>query len=104
MERNLRLPALRRFATAITLLTILGHTVLGIEQSWAQVVVALTCAYATQLVLELVHAAVERRPARLGRTPKTVVEFFLSAHITGLAIAMLPYTTAGLCRPGRVVR
>ena len=91
MERNLRLPALRRFATAITALTILGHTVLGFEQSWAQVVVALACAYGTELLLELVHATAERRPLRTGRTPRTVVEFFLSAHITGLAIAMLLY-------------
>jgi hypothetical protein len=91
MQRNLRLPALRRFATAITLLTILGHTVLGFEQSWAQVVVALTCAYGTELLLELVHAFAERRPTRIGSSPRAVVEFFLSAHITGLAIAMLLY-------------
>ena len=91
MERNLRLPALRRFATAITLLTIVGHTVLGFEQSWAQVVVAVSCAYATELALELVHALAERRPTRLGHTPRTVIEFFLSAHITGLAVAMLLY-------------
>jgi hypothetical protein len=91
MERDLRLPALRRFATAITLLTILGHTLLGFEQSWAQVVVALSCTYATELVLELVHAAAERRPHRIGRTPGAVIDFFLSAHISGLAIAMLLY-------------
>lgn len=91
MERNLRLPALRRFATAITALTILGHTVLGFEQSWAQVVVALACAYGTEITLELVHATAERRPSRIGRSPRAVIEFLLSAHITGLAIAMLLY-------------
>jgi hypothetical protein len=91
MDRNLRLPALRRFAAAITVLTVLGHLLLGFEQSWAQVVVALACAYATELVLELVHAVAERRPPRLGRSPRDVLEFFLSAHITGLAVAMLLY-------------
>ncbi|NEQ87997.1 MAG: enediyne biosynthesis protein UnbU, partial [Moorea sp. SIO2I5] len=31
-----RLGGLRRFAIAITVLNLLGHTVLGFEQSWAQ--------------------------------------------------------------------
>jgi len=96
MERDLRLPALRRFATAITVLTLLGHTVLGFEQSWAQVLVALTTAYATELLLEMVHAWAERRPLRIRATPGAVVDFFLSAHITGLAIAMLLYAHRSL--------
>jgi hypothetical protein len=44
-ERDLRLPALRRFAVAITLLNVFGHTVLGFEQSWAQPLAALVTAY-----------------------------------------------------------
>ena len=32
--KDLRLAALRRFAIAITILNVLGHTVLGFEQAW----------------------------------------------------------------------
>jgi hypothetical protein len=40
-EANRRLADLRRFAIAITVLNILGHTVLGFEQSWAVPLVSL---------------------------------------------------------------
>jgi hypothetical protein len=40
----IRLGGLRRFAIAISILNILGHTVLGFEQSWAQPLVALATA------------------------------------------------------------
>ena len=57
-----RLPALRRFAVAITILNVLGHFVLGFEQSWAQPLVALATAYRVELILEGVGAWAERRP------------------------------------------
>ena len=56
-----RLPALRRFAVAITILNVLGHFVLGFEQSWAQPLVALATAYGVELTLEAVGAWAERR-------------------------------------------
>ena len=56
-----RLPALRRFAAAITILNVLGHFVLGFEQSWAQPLVALGTAYSVELTLEVVSAWAERR-------------------------------------------
>ena len=59
-----RLGGLRRFAVAITVLNLLGHTVLGFEQSWAQPVVALAAAYLTEALLE----AVESRAS--GRAPR----------------------------------
>ena len=53
---DLRLPALRRFAIAITVLNTLGHTILGFETSLAQVLVAVGTAYTAEIVLELVAA------------------------------------------------
>ncbi|HST54099.1 MAG TPA: RnfABCDGE type electron transport complex subunit D [Pyrinomonadaceae bacterium] len=86
-----RLGGLRRFAAAITILNILGHTVFGFEPAWAQPLVALATAYGMELLLEAVGAwAHKRRPKFLG-TPREFVDFLLPAHITALAVAMLLY-------------
>jgi enediyne biosynthesis protein E5 len=91
--KDLRLPALRRFAFAITLLNVLGHTVLGFEQSWAAPLVGVATAYAAELLLETLLAWQQgRRPRYLGAGSVGVVDFLLSAHITGLAVSMLLYT------------
>jgi hypothetical protein len=95
-KKDMRLAALRRFATAITILNVLGHTVLGFEQSLAQPVTALLAAYSTELLLEWLNAR------RLGSKPRflgpgtTFVDFLLSAHISGLAVAMLLYANERL--------
>jgi Na+-translocating ferredoxin:NAD+ oxidoreductase RnfD subunit len=92
-----RLGGLRRFAVAITILNILGHTFFGFEQSLAQPVVALASAYSVELLLELIDARCNRRPLRfLGGGARKFVEFLLSAHITGLACAMLLYANERL--------
>ncbi|HEX4962593.1 MAG TPA: enediyne biosynthesis protein UnbU [Thermoanaerobaculia bacterium] len=89
--KDMRLAALRRFATAITVLNVLGHTVLGFEMSLAAPVTAVLVAYATEILLELVESwRLGRRPRFLGGTIK-LVDFLLSAHITGLAVSMLLY-------------
>jgi enediyne biosynthesis protein E5 len=86
-----RLGGLRRFAIAITLLNLLGHSFLGFEQSWAQPLVALATTYSVELLLEGVEAVVQKRiPHFLGGIPQ-FIDFLLSAHITGLAVAMLLY-------------
>jgi enediyne biosynthesis protein E5 len=85
------LAGLRRFALAITVLTILGHSFLGFEQSYAQPIVALVTAYSMQLLLEWASAWSERRRPRFAGGLVALVDFLLSAHITGLAIAMLLY-------------
>jgi hypothetical protein len=87
-----RLGGLRRFAVAITVLNILGHTFFGFEQSWAQPMVALISAYSAELLLEFIDARCNRRALRFtGGGVRKFVEFLLSAHITGLACAMLLY-------------
>ena len=90
-KKDMRLAALRRFATAITILNILGHTVLGFEQAYATPLIALLAAYSTELLLETIESR------RLGRRPRflgpgtTFIDFLLSAHISGLAVSMLLY-------------
>lgn len=86
-----RFEALWRFAIAITLLNLLGHTFFGFEQAWAQPLVALATAYTLEILLELIDARTEGRPLRFTGGWRAFVSFMLPAHITGLAVAMLLY-------------
>ncbi len=87
-----RLGGLRRFAAAITILNIFGHTFLGFEQAWAHPIVALATAYALELLIEAVDARANRRPMKfLGGGFKRFVDFLLSAHISAMAVSMLLY-------------
>jgi len=89
---NTRTAALRRFALAITVLNILGHTLLGFEQSHAQPVFSLLTAYSVELLLEYIQSKADgRRPRFLQGGLTKFVDFLLPAHITGLAVAMLLY-------------
>lgn len=90
-EGSHRITGLRRFAVAISVLNVLGHTWFGFEQAWAQPLVALVVAYGLELSLEGLDAALCRRPPRFAGGPRRLVDFLLSAHITGLAVAMLLY-------------
>ena len=90
--QNKRIGGLWRFAIAITVLNLLGHTVLGFEQAWADSV--------RRARRRLRHGTVAgnrrrashgRRPRYLG-SPRVFVEFLLTAHITGLAVGMLLYS------------
>jgi enediyne biosynthesis protein E5 len=88
----IRLGGLRRFAVAISALTVLGHFWFGFEQAWAVPLVALAAAYSTELLLETLDARLSRRAVRFRGSLRQLVDFLLSAHITGLAVAMLLYT------------
>jgi hypothetical protein len=89
-----RILALRRFGIAITILTILGHTVLGFEQSLAQPLCSLLTTYSVELIIEYCGARSQRKtPAFLGGGRTGFVNFLLPAHISGLAIGMLLYAS-----------
>jgi enediyne biosynthesis protein E5 len=88
---DLRLPALRRFAIAITVVNLLGHTILGFEPSWAQMFTSLFTAYGLELLLEWIQSRMEDRTPRFRGSFVELVNFLLPAHITGLAIGMLLY-------------
>ena len=89
--KDLRLAALRRFATAISLLTLLGHAFLGFEQAYLHVLVALACAYGVELVLEAIDAWACHRDFAFRGGVVPLINFLLPAHITALACAMLLY-------------
>jgi Na+-translocating ferredoxin:NAD+ oxidoreductase RnfD subunit len=91
-----RVGGLRRFAIAISLLNILGHTWFGFEQAWATPFVALAAAYGTELLLEWIDARLSHRAPRFAGGFRPLVDFLLSAHITGLAVGMLLYTNSRL--------
>lgn len=93
---DLRLGGLRRFAIAITVLNLLGHTVLGFESSWAQMFLALITAYFTEIFLEVIDAWGNKKPYRFAGGLVKLVNFLLPAHIAGMAVAMLLYTRASL--------
>jgi enediyne biosynthesis protein E5 len=86
-----RYAGLRRFAVAITVLNLAGHTFLGFEQSWLHPLVALAAAYGTEWFLEIVDSRATGRIPRYRGGARSTVDFFLSAHITGLAVSMLLY-------------
>lgn len=90
-QPDLRLTALRRFAIAITLFNVIGHSYLGFEQSLAQPLASLATAYSLELLLEWVHARANGLKPRFLGGPVAFVNFMLSAHISGLAVAMLLY-------------
>ncbi len=92
-----RLGGLRRFAIAISVLNLFGHTVLGFEQAWVVPFVSIFTAYAVELFLESVECwSRGRRPRFLGVGFSGFVDFLLSAHISGLAVAMLTFTNENL--------
>lgn len=94
--QSTRLAGLRRFAIAITFLNLLGHTVLGFEQSWAQPLVSLVTAYTVELLLEAIDAKINRQQPRFWGNFGKFVDFLLPAHITALAVAMLLYANEQL--------
>lgn len=95
-EGSLRLGGLRRFAIAITVLNVLGHTLLGFEQSWAQPLVSLATAYGMELLIEALEAWAQQRAPRFLGGRQRLIDFLLPAHITGLAVAMLLYANEQL--------
>ena len=89
---NMRLAALRRFAVTITVLNLLGRTILGFENSWAQMFVGLLAAYLTEIVLEIVEALANKKATKFtGKGVMNFIDFLLPAHISGMAVSMLLY-------------
>ncbi|MEO3809936.1 enediyne biosynthesis protein UnbU [Sphaerisporangium sp. B11E5] len=86
-----RTTALRRFALSITVFTIVGHALLGFEQAYLTPVAAVLTAYVMEIGLEAVDAWARKRPVKLPRSVKGMMDFLLPAHIGGLACAMLLY-------------
>lgn len=86
-----RIKALARFATSISVLTIVGHLVLGFEPSWLQLIVTAGTAYSLDLVLETVDAWGHKRAPRYLGGVKNFVVFLLPAHIAAFSLSLLIY-------------
>ncbi|GAA2506651.1 hypothetical protein GCM10010393_44340 [Streptomyces gobitricini] len=87
-----RSAALRRFGLSITVLTVVGHTLLGFEQAYLTPVVAVASGLAAEAVLGALDAHARReRPWYAAGSPGAVVDLLLPAYITALACAMLLY-------------
>jgi Na+-translocating ferredoxin:NAD+ oxidoreductase RnfD subunit len=80
----------------LTLWTILGDTVLGFEQSYAQPVIGVLTACAVALLLEWLDARMNRRTPRFAGSWTNVVNFLPPCIIPGLACAMLIYANERL--------
>jgi hypothetical protein len=87
-----RIKALWRFATSITIFTVVGAFFLGFEDPWVQPLIALATAYSLDVVLENLEAfSCGRSPCYSGKGVKGFIEFLLPAHITALSVAFLIY-------------
>jgi len=88
-DPRLRLFALWYFTILIIVLTIVGGTVLGFEQSYAHPVIGVVVAVAVQMLLEWVDARTKGRQVRFAGSPMAFLNFLPSAIIPGLASALL---------------
>jgi hypothetical protein len=91
-----RLAGLWRFAIAISVVNLLGHSLLGFEQPAAVPFVSLATAYSVELLLEAISAWGMGRSPRYRGGPRPFVDFLLPAHISALAVGMLLYANDSL--------
>ncbi|MFJ6676982.1 enediyne biosynthesis protein UnbU [Actinosynnema sp. NPDC091369] len=88
--------ALIRFALSITVFNLVGHALLGFEQSPITPIATVLASYAAAVLFETLDAwARGRAPQYLGGTRQLVL-FLLPAHIAALACAMLLWGNASL--------
>jgi hypothetical protein len=95
-KQERRLGGLRRFAVAITVFNILGHSVFGFEQSWVQPFASLATAYTLELLAEWIDAQLTGIRPQFLAGGKDLLNCLLPAHITALAVAMLVYSSDNL--------
>ena len=88
---KLRLFALWYFTILMIVWNILGHTVLGFEQSWATPVAAVSAAIAVSMLLDWVDAVARDRQLRFTGSIGDFLNFLPACLIPGFATAMLLY-------------
>jgi len=86
-----RLFALWYFATLMIVWNILGHTVLGFEQSYAAPLVGIGTAIGMAMLLEWADARAKHRELRFAGSTGNFLNFLPAALIPGFACAMLLY-------------
>ncbi|HKQ37397.1 MAG TPA: enediyne biosynthesis protein UnbU [Verrucomicrobiae bacterium] len=88
---KMRLIALWYFTILMIIWNVLGHTVLGFEQSWATPVVAVLTAILMQMLLDWVDAKAKNRELRFTGSIGNFLNFLPAALIPGFACGMLLY-------------
>jgi enediyne biosynthesis protein E5 len=95
-DPRMRFFALWFFTVLLTVWTILGDTVLGFEQSYAQPITGVLTACAVAFLLEGLEAWTKGRSPRFGGNWANAVNFLPPCIIPGLACAMLIYANERL--------
>ena len=93
---KLRLFALWYFCTLMIVWNVLGHTVLGFEQSWATPVVSIGTAILIQIFFDWVDARARNRELRFTGNLGNFLNFLPAAIIPGAACGMLLYANERL--------
>lgn len=88
---RLRLFALWYFTTLMITWNVVGHTVLGFEQSWASPLVAVFTAIAVSMLFDWVDARARDRELRFAGSLGDFLNFLPACLIPGFACAMLLY-------------
>src|SRR5262245_43156337 len=93
---RLRLFALWYFTTLMIVWNIVGHTVLGFEQSWATPLTAIVTAVAVSMLLDWVDARAKGRELRFTGSVGNFLNFLPACLIPGFACGMLLYANERL--------
>ena len=93
---KLRLFALWYFTTLMIIWNVIGHTVLGFEQSWATPLTAITTAIAVSMFLEWVDARAKNHELRFAGSLGNFLNFLPACLIPGFACGMLLYANERL--------
>src|ERR1043166_7619371 len=93
---KLRLFALWYFTTLMIVWNVIGHTLLGFEQSWATPLTAITTANAVSMVLDWVDARAVNRELRFTGSLGNFLNFLPACLIPGFACGMLLYANERL--------
>jgi Na+-translocating ferredoxin:NAD+ oxidoreductase RnfD subunit len=95
-DPRMRFFALWYFTALLTAWTILGDTVLGFEQSYAQPIIGVLAACAVAFLLEWLDAWMNQRNPRFTGSWANLANFLPPCIIPGLACAMLIYANERL--------
>src|SRR5436190_15446212 len=93
---NLRLFALWYFTILMIVWNVLGHTVLGFEQSWATPITAVLVAMGVSMLLDWIDACVNDRALRFTGSLGDFLNFLPACLIPGFATGMLLYANERL--------
>src|SRR5690349_7621110 len=86
-----RIFALWYFTILMIVWNVLGHTILGFEQSWATPVVAVMTAILVSMLLDWIDARARNREVRFAGSLGEFINFLPACLIPGFATAMLLY-------------